>query len=293
MAPTGPGGTPVRNLSVRNILIQTLVFLVGVFLGYAPLIFPTITIQLGWTISSILVSISLIWIGYEISFAQKRIYYISPILFIGIIAALVFIWSGVRPPPPPPTCFSFSEENGQVVMKVKDYMKQLSGRVSPSDRFAPTRNAEGLLWQQSPDFPDALQALPDTQATNTMSDTNGPALLYVIDFKTPGRYYAYFRGVGASDDGDSIHFGLGGVPSNSYVYGFSIPSDPHKLQWIGTNDSRDNVFVDVPSPGIYTFYVWMRENGVTVEKIWLDTGKGKIKDSDTTSTGPQESRCQP
>jgi hypothetical protein len=124
-----------------------------------------------------------------------------------------------------------------------------------------------------------------------MESTNGPALVYLIDFHTIGRYYVYIRGFGSNDDSDSIHVGLGGIPATAdYVNGFSVVSDKITPRWVGRADSGDPVVIEVPNPGLNTFYIWMRENGVNVQRIWLDTGADKVSNGDTME-GPAISPC--
>ena len=189
-------------------------------------------------------------------------------------------------------CKAFQESNGQVVMNADHYMEQVPGRKYSPDGDNPLRDATGISWQKNNEFPNTLQALPDLQPTNTMDNTNGPALVYLIDFHTTGKYYVYIRGFGPSDDSDSIHLGLGGVPGTTgWANGFSLLADKPTPRWNdGSIDSGNTLFVEVQNPGLNTFYIWMRENGVNVQRIWLDTGANKVSNGDI-SEGPGISPC--
>jgi hypothetical protein len=190
-------------------------------------------------------------------------------------------------------CLIFLESNGQVAIDADRFIEQVPGRKHATEVNNPTRDATGILWQKNPDFPGAMQARPDTQLTNTRSDTNGPALVYLIDFQTKGKYYVYIKAFGAGGNSDSIHFGLGGIPATTDIEGgFSLSTDPPMPQWISRTESRDPIAIDILNPGIHTFYIWMRENGVTVQRIWLDTGIDKILSGDS-SPGPLTSECKP
>ncbi|MCB0182201.1 MAG: hypothetical protein KDI62_28515, partial [Anaerolineae bacterium] len=88
-------------------------------------------------------------------------------------------------------CLIFLESNGQVAIDADRFIEQVPGRKHSTEVNNPARDATDISWQKNPDFPGAMQARPDTQPTNTRSDTNGPALVYLIDFQTKGKYYVY------------------------------------------------------------------------------------------------------
>jgi hypothetical protein len=177
----------------------------------------------------------------------------------------------------------FLEQNGSVVMEAEHYTYQLPG----------SGNAVGITWRETTEFSgytgdSALQALLNTNV-NTELETSGPALLYVIKFQTPGRYYVYVRGLALTGDDDSIHVGLAGnvaTTTNGIGLSFRLPT----FSW--QNESGGNLTtINVPVPGVYTFYVWMREDGTTIDKIWLSTNTNNIS-NDNTSPGPKESPCK-
>jgi hypothetical protein len=188
-------------------------------------------------------------------------------------------------------CRAYLERNGQVVMNADQYMEQVPGGAYSPDEENSLRDAIGISWQENGEFPNTMRALPDLQPTNTMDHTNGPALVYLIKFQTTGIYFVYIRGFGPNDDGDSIHIGLGGVPVTAdYVNGFSLLSDKPVPRWVGKSDSGDPVAIEVQNPGLNAFFIWMRENGVNVQRIWLDTGADKVSNGDVTD-GPAISPC--
>lgn len=188
-------------------------------------------------------------------------------------------------------CPAYLESNGQVVMNADQYIQQVPGRAYLPDKTDAIRDAVGISWQKYADFPHTMQALPNSQMTNTEDHTNGPALVYLIDFHTVGKYYVYIRGFGPNDNSDSIHVGLGGLPvTTDFGNGFSVVHDISSPRWVGMSDMGDPVVVEVQNPGLNTFYVWMRENGVNVQRIWLDTGANKVPNGDSTE-GPAISSC--
>jgi hypothetical protein len=189
-------------------------------------------------------------------------------------------------------CSAYLESNGQVVINADQYIEQVPGRKYLPNEDNPSRDATSISWEKNNEFPNTLQALPDLQSTNTQANTNGPALVYLIDFHTTGKFYVYIRGFGVSTDSDSIHVGLGGIPvTTDLKNGFSLGSDKQAPRWFGKSaDSGKSTFVEVQNPGLNTFYIWMRENGVNVQRIWLDTGSDKVLNNDITE-GPPISLC--
>jgi len=283
--------------ATRNFFAQIILFVVGLLIALIPSVLSvSIISSLVFVLTSILISISLVWAGYEAAIKQsKKDNYSSwkiwglPIVFIIIIGGLTAYYILQFYAPPPSFCIIFLEKNGQVVMEAENYSGQLAGKPNP-DSDNPARDATGIVWQENSEYPGTLQAIPNTFNINTQSYSNGPALLFVIKFETSGAYYVYVRGYGVDGNSDSIHVGLGGTPvTDQFDTGLSLWGDT-KPVWTSQNDDGNYAIVNVPSPGIYTFHLWMRENGVIVDKIWLDTGMGKVENGNE-DVDPPESKC--
>src|SRR5690606_17780084 len=130
----------------------------------------------------------------------------------------------------------------------------------------------------------ALQAINDTKASeaiNTNEKTYGPALFYEISFKTRGKYYVYVRGIAPDDDTggthDSIHVGLWGeTVATSHtdigLNGIGIGFDKTEFAWVNEYNAsgggrKFETIINIPQPGTYILLLWMRENGVVVDKV--------------------------
>lgn len=189
------------------------------------------------------------------------------------------------------TCIGFQESGGTVAFEASKFVMQLPGLESANYDKNPNRNAIAIAWKENASYPDTLKAVPDVQDTNTMSDTNGAALIYLINFSNPGTYHVYVRGFGINGNGDSIHVGLSGQPvTTNLKNGFTLESDVQEPRWYWKSSQSTSVSIEVPNAGIYTFYVWMRENGVSVQRIWLDMIQGAVLNGDT-KFGPVTSSC--
>ena len=139
----------------------------------------------------------------------------------------------------------------------------------------------------------ALQALPN-QGVNTGLNTNGPVAKYQIRFNTAGTYYVYVRGFAPNpNDGsnNSVHAGLNGNAATNQsglgLGGFRASG----FQWQSHSNGEQDTAISVPAAGVYTFSLWMREDGVVADRIWLSTNRTAVGNG-TTGFGPAESDCQ-
>ena len=159
----------------------------------------------------------------------------------------------------------FREQAGEVVIEAERFSTRRAG--SEADQ----------TWQWSSDFGSAsgegvLRALPD-RGTMTEERLTGPMVAYRIEFAHPGRYQVAVRGLGPDAEGNSIHIGLNGERVTD-PKGLSWPVGDPLLTWRHSYsqdgvDALIPVVVDVPTAGAHTLNLWMREDGIVVDKIWL------------------------
>ena len=109
-----------------------------------------------------------------------------------------------------------------------------------------------------------------------------PRLDYQVNFTKTGTHYVWIRGWGAGGGDDSCHTGLDGaeIDSCDRMQGWN-------LSYAWSNSTMDGVrsTFEVTSGGIHTFNVWMREDGLIIDKIVLTTNP----DYTPTDDGPPES----
>ncbi|MFK7920829.1 MAG: PKD domain-containing protein [Bacteroidia bacterium] len=171
-----------------------------------------------------------------------------------------------------PLCFT--ETNGVVVMEAENYAATVAG----------TGNSAANYWETYADASasgnTALRAVPN-QGSYTGLNLNGPRLDYEITFNTPGVYRVYVRAGGPSNADDSYHAGLNGTSTtNTSGYGMGSAG---AFEWDDVANSTA-VIIDVPVAGQHTFNLWMREDGVEIDKIVLLKQAAII-----SGTGPAES----
>jgi len=129
-----------------------------------------------------------------------------------------------------------------------------------------------------------MAALPNTGFYMTSGFTNAVAeLVYNIHFSMPGTYYIWMRGRGDSGTDDSVHGGLDGAApaSASGITGFYST-----WSWQRKTMSSPLSTVVVSTPGNHTFHLWIREDGLQIDKILLRTTSSS---SAPGGQGPAES----
>ena len=114
--------------------------------------------------------------------------------------------------------------------------------------------------------------------TGNSTEGKSPELTYEIDFDSAGTYYVWMKGKIESGGGDSLHVGVDGDYHHT-SYGFT--GFGHSLNW--THSGRATI--DIPEAGRHQVNLWLREAGLSVDKIVL------TKDSNYTpsGSGPAES----
>ncbi|MEJ7597560.1 MAG: PQQ-dependent sugar dehydrogenase [Kofleriaceae bacterium] len=129
----------------------------------------------------------------------------------------------------------------------------------------------------------ALRATPNSGTNNdTGYTTTSPRLDFRVSFVKTGTHYVWVRGIGANGNDDSIHAGLDGFATTS-----SDRMSSFGTAWTWSRSTMDgvNATFGVPSTGVHTVNLWMREDGFVVDKIVLTTNASYVP----TGIGPVES----
>ncbi len=152
------------------------------------------------------------------------------------------------------------ESGGQVSLEAENYSSVLAGRdAAAAQSWSLSTQVSGYSGS------GAMAALPNS-GVNVKDSLIGPRLDYTIDFQTPGTYYAWIRIFAASGSDDSIHVGLNGQPVS--FGGIGVYAVSGSWTWVGEFAAAP-IKIEVGSAGIHTFSIWMREDGVVVDKLLL------------------------
>jgi len=137
----------------------------------------------------------------------------------------------------------------------------------------------------------AMQSTPTDPGGGAGNDTgyveNSPRLDFEVNFTKTGIHYIWIRGYGQDGNSDSCHAGINGEDVQSAYRFWSFTTS---YTWLNVTDSDPpRRTIDVPSAGVHTVNVWMREDACIVDKIVLTTNP----DYTPTGEGPEESHRGP
>ena len=152
-----------------------------------------------------------------------------------------------------------------------------------------TTSASGHSWDgvsQSGASGTAVQSLPNNSTNiNSGYTSSSPRMDYPVNFTRSGVHYVWIRGQGPSNKDDSLHVGLNGaaVSTADRITYFTTA-------WTWSKGTMDGAVaqINIPSAGVHTINVWMREDGMIGDKLVLTPSAGYTP----TGTGPAESPIQ-
>ncbi len=181
-----------------------------------------------------------------------------------------------------PARHAFLEMGGLVSMEGEHFVASAPG----------TGPAAGISWENSTAQVDTSgsyeQALPKI-GVNTADTLVGPELEYDLRFSSNGTYYAWLRLFGTNNQSDSVHLVWDqGMPLTYGGQGMGANSST----WVWKNGvsgliAADGGVVSVKvqvTTGYHTLHVYMREDGVAIDKIVMSTDSAA-----PTGVGPAES----
>lgn len=130
----------------------------------------------------------------------------------------------------------------------------------------------------------AMSCLPNNGGGNNDNATgfvNGSRLAFRCLFRAAGTYYVWVRGRAFDDstatpaqapgDNDSCHVGLNGVAAAT---GYQVTDFPAtQWQWSRARNGG-NASISVPTVGVHTFFVYMREDGFMVDRVLITANSG-------------------
>ena len=173
---------------------------------------------------------------------------------------------------------AFIETGGLVVMEAENY----------DDNFASSQS--GDMWTLVSNFngADAMQPGPDDNNANIANNyhLNSAELGYKINFTTTGTYYVWLR-AWALSNGNSAHVGINDDPVNTGKNFQVTPVPGTAWDWEETLSGGSVAKIVVSTAGEHTFNLWMKEDGLYVDRIILTTDANYPTPS---GVGPAESQ---
>ena len=156
-----------------------------------------------------------------------------------------------------------------------------------AEHFAVRRDAGGQTWREITYAPGyagdgSVVAYPNLGVVSEPS--TAPRLDYPLSFARTGTHYVWVRGhaFGQTDD-DSVTVGLDGKPAGNVAF---VAAD--EFAWANM-ESDAVVTVEVATPGDHTLNLWMKKDGVIIDRIVLAAEASYHPDG----VGPDESPHSP
>lgn len=165
------------------------------------------------------------------------------------------------------TCFQ--EQNGELVIEAEDYFNKSNNNLGEWLPFASHQASAGQAMQT----PDRGKA--------TGNNTSGPKLVYKTNFNTTGTYKVWLRtaALDGSPAHNSLHFGLDGNCFTCKKGDQGIGKSLAHFNWTNTvSKSRRSLTIQINQAGEYDLNIWMREDGVRIDKIYLTKSNQIPKD---------------
>lgn len=134
-----------------------------------------------------------------------------------------------------------------------------------------------------------IEILPDTRVNHydslirgeNFSEAGGEVavLTYPTYFTHPGTYYVWSRAFSSGSEDNGMHIGLNGEwPQSSQRVQFC--QGKHQWSWSSAQRTKDNhcgipntITLDIPTKGVHTVMVSMREDGFELDKLILTQDK--------------------
>jgi|GEM_PF-2529640 len=149
--------------------------------------------------------------------------------------------------------FAADEKNGQVVIEAESYTKIVEVDTNKWEKVA-AKSGDGMLLTPDENFNwvDESDALSGT----------APELAYEINFSTAGTYTVWVMINAPHQGSDSMHLGLNDkyIASNKALVF-------HETEYYWNNIGA----ITIDSAGKHTLNLWPREDGMTIDRIFLTT----------------------
>jgi RHS repeat-associated protein len=133
--------------------------------------------------------------------------------------------------------------------------------------------------------PAYLRALLDVgELLSAAAAGSGPQVNFPVEVETTGAYAVWVRAMATGSGGDSLHVGLDGqvAETSANLTGFV----PDEWSWSRLTLDSGNATLDLNSSGDHTIGLFMREDGIRVDRLLLITDTNYIP----TGLGPEESQ---
>ncbi len=169
---------------------------------------------------------------------------------------------------------AFIPSGGQVVMEAENFTVNTP---RGTDAWTSVGTPAGLVGTAMASGPD------NGSGSGTPITTTSPEMTYQVNFPSAGTWHVWVRGYMPDGAGNSVHVGLDGATQAASA---DLTSNTFGAwTWFRTRTASPTARVEVPSAGVHTVNVWMREDGFVLDRLLLTTNATFTP----TGNGPAES----
>jgi hypothetical protein len=179
---------------------------------------------------------------------------------------------------------TFEESGGRVAMEAEHY--NASSSIVGNHAWVQGTSTSGYSGSAY------MAAEPDSGTNCSGNITNcGAQMRYHLKINDPGWYHVFFRTSASSGSDDSLAWGVNGTLTHE--------SAVRRGTWRWTESSTAGASLSgtrryhFPSAGEYDFTLWMREDGVRVDKILLNKSGVRPPDSEDGPAEACQATCPP
>ncbi len=176
--------------------------------------------------------------------------------------------------PPPSGSGAFLPSGGQVVMDAESFA---TNTPRGTDSWTATATPAGSVGTAMASGPD------NGSSAGTPITTTSPELTFPVDFPSAGTWHVWVRGWNPDGAGNSVHLGLDGATQTASV---DLTNTTYGAwTWFRGRVASPTARITVPSAGVHTVNVWMREDGFVLDRLLLTTSSTLTP----SGAGPAES----
>lgn len=173
------------------------------------------------------------------------------------------ILAGQLTGPAPPA--AYYQTNGMVTVEAEHYTSKTEGSGAAAGSAWADLAGGGSLGD------GYVQALPNSgvgiDAPEIESDA--PRLSYLVYFETAGIHYLWVKGWADAGGDDSVHYGLDGSVVSTGFNDSATVARTGGFAWTSGCPGIARPIIDVPSAGLHTVDLWMREDGARIDRVLL------------------------
>ncbi len=172
-----------------------------------------------------------------------------------------------NPPLEKPLILQADAQEGLISIEAEDFDANVPQGAHRWEVVADTNASGGKKVQALPDNASSGHGMDrDFQTWDPVKDS--PKLDYRVRFTEPGKYYVWTRAQGVDHYANSYHVGVNGRPVESAD---RMENLSEGYEWVWSNRTKDPepATVEITDAGPATLNVWMREDGVELDKIVL------------------------